>query len=278
MTEDLRRDLRELPPPSLDVPGDFYERVIASAGRRRRAMWAGSTGVAAAVVAAVVAVSVSLASTSSTARLIPVTPPPSPSAVTPTPAPTTSPSASTPASQAPASPSARPVSAAPPVVTSTSTPAVVVDYPPRSYANLPSPATCPSGYNGYGNPGTGSEMCIPPGYGPLDVNDCPAGSHWSMGPVVCSSDAQPAAIVAPVSHAGLPSLPFASLPTPSCQNGYLAAGTFTTVTGLLHCAPAAYLPRAGYTCPAGSELATDPAPLCFTSGPKDTIVAPVPTS
>ena len=133
MTEDLQRDLRELPPPSLDVPTDFYERVMHRARRRQRVMVFGSTGLAAAVVA-------------------------------------------------------------------------------------PNPSS------------------------------------------------------------SLPPISLTSLPTPSCQSGYLPAGTLTTVSGFLHCVPAAYLPRAGYACPAGSEFATSPAPLCFTSATKDTIVAPVPSS
>jgi hypothetical protein len=74
VTEDLRRDLRELPPPSLDVPGDFYERVIATVRRRRRARWAGCAAVALAVSVASVAVGLSSSGGSSTARLVPVTP------------------------------------------------------------------------------------------------------------------------------------------------------------------------------------------------------------
>ncbi len=274
MTDDLQHDLRQLPPPSLDVSPDFCDRVMTTARHRQRIRRAGATGLAAAVVGVIVAVSVSLTSTSNTARLVPITPP-SPSAVTPTPSPSETP---TPTPSASATPS--PVvsaASAPPSLTPTSAPPVVVSYPPLSYANLPYPATCPTGYEAYGNWGTESAMCVPPGYGPKDTNDCPAGSHWSMGPVVCSSDGQPYGIVAPKSSPGLPSIPFANLPTPSCQSGYAEAGTFPTVNGLLHCAPAAYLPRAGYTCPAGSQFFTDPAPLCFTSTTKETIVAPVPS-
>ena len=124
--------------------------------------------------------------------------------------------------------------------------------------------------------GPDPELCVPPGYVPQKTNDCPVGSHWSMGPVICASDSAPFKLVAPISSPGLPSLLFSSLPAPSCQNGYLPTGTLATAGGPLHCAPAAYLPRARYACPSGSILGSAPA-LCFTSEQKDTIVAPVAT-
>ncbi len=279
MTEDLRRDLRELPPLSLDVPTDFYDRVMTTARRRQRVMRAGSASLAAAVVAAVVVVSVSLAATSSTARLVPVTPPPSPStsAPSPSPTPTTTPTPSQTPSPSAVSPSPPATSAVvvPPPSPSTSAP-VAVSYPPLTYADLPYPG-CPSGYDSYGNPGLGSQFCIPPAYVPQENFSCPAGSHETMGPALCMTDGN-ATVVEPVANPSLPPISLASTPRPACQNGYVAAGTLGTVAGALHCVPAAYLPGAANNCPAGSQFATDPAPLCFTSATKDTIVAAAPTS
>lgn len=122
MSDDLRHDLRDLPP-MLDVPTDFYERVITQARRRRRAVRAAATGFTAAVVAVVVAVAVSFSNVNSTARLVPITPPPS--AVTPTTSPTVPPSVST--STTP-SPPATP-----------STPATVASVQPSSAPSAPVP-------------------------------------------------------------------------------------------------------------------------------------------
>jgi hypothetical protein len=151
-----------------------------------------------------------------------------------------------------------------------------VTYPALAYADLPYPG-CPSGYVSYGNPGLGSQFCVPPAYEPQEGYSCPAGSQATMGPVFCVKEGSPQ-IVQPVPSPTLPPIAFTSLPSPACLNGDVPAGTLTTVTGALHCVAAVYLPRTGYSCPAGSEPLTDPAPLCFTAGTKDTIVAPVPSS
>ncbi len=86
MTDDLRRDLRGLPP-SLPVPGDFFDRVMATARRRRRARWTGSAGVALAVAIVGVVLGLSSSDGSSTQRLVPITPPATSMAPAPTPAP-----------------------------------------------------------------------------------------------------------------------------------------------------------------------------------------------
>ena len=96
MTENLRRDLVELPPPSLAVPDDLYERVMTTVARRRRTRWAGLSAVALAVAGALVAVGVGTSGNSGSARLVPVMPassaPPVRASATSTPAPTPSPS------------------------------------------------------------------------------------------------------------------------------------------------------------------------------------------
>lgn len=89
MSDDLRRNLHELPPPSLDVPHDFFDRVMGEARHRRRVKLAGSSAVAAVVAAALVFAGLSLSSDTSTDRVIPIRP--APTAAMPTPSPTASP-------------------------------------------------------------------------------------------------------------------------------------------------------------------------------------------
>ena len=268
MSDDLLHDLRELPPSSLDISPDFYERVMTTARRRQRVKRAGIAGVAASVVGAVVAVSVSLSSISSTARLDPVTPAsPSAATATPAPSPTTSPE---PSASPMTSPSAAPtsVSVLPPVPATTSAPVAVVSYPPLAYANLPSP--CPNGYTGDTTAAGFVVVCIPPGYLPgPGASGCPEGSTLTQGPALCYT--KQGAFVPFSGGPDVPPIASASLPPPTtCQGGYAQAGHSL-------CAPAAYVPRAGYSCPAGSVLGTDPG-FCFTSAVRDTIVAPVPNS
>src|SRR4051794_2274578 len=89
MTDDLHRRLRELPP-RLEVPADFFDRVMATARRRRRAKVAGSSAIA--LVAAVVGIvlGVTASGGSSTQRLVPITPPATSPAPTPSPSPSPS--------------------------------------------------------------------------------------------------------------------------------------------------------------------------------------------
>jgi hypothetical protein len=90
MTDDLNRRLRELPP-ILEVPPDFFDRVMATALRRRRAKVAGSSAIALVVAAVGIVLAVTASGGSSTQRIVPITPPatspaPTPS-ITPFPAP-----------------------------------------------------------------------------------------------------------------------------------------------------------------------------------------------
>ena len=70
MTEDLRHDLLELPP-SMDLPDDFYDRVMHKARRRQRGMRAATAGFAAAVIAAIVVGGMTLTDASSVDRIVP---------------------------------------------------------------------------------------------------------------------------------------------------------------------------------------------------------------
>jgi hypothetical protein len=165
------------------------------------------------------------------------------------------------------SPSSPPVTTPATQTPATSAPAVVVDYPPLSYANLPYPTVCPSGYVADNAVASGMVIdCVPPAYMLSNGETCPAGSSITQGGEECYSLTQKGMIVA-VSGANLPPVDSASFPKPACQSGYSQAGYGP-------CAPDAYVPRAGYACPAGSILGTNPG-FCFTSDQKTTIVAPV---
>jgi hypothetical protein len=98
MTDDLSRRLRELPP-RLDVPADFFDRVMDTVRRRRRAKVAGSSAIALVVAVVGIVLAVTASGGTDTERIVPIGPPvtsvtPSPlPSTTPSPAPSSSPSA-----------------------------------------------------------------------------------------------------------------------------------------------------------------------------------------
>src|SRR6185312_16022869 len=94
MTDDLNRRLRELPP-ILEVPPDFFDRVMATALRRRRAKVAGSSAIALVVAAVGIVLAVTASGGSSTQRIVPITPPATSPASTPSITPFPAPSSPT---------------------------------------------------------------------------------------------------------------------------------------------------------------------------------------
>ncbi len=318
MTDDLRRDLQQLPP-HMDVSPALYDRVIRQALRRRRVSRAGSTSIAAAVVGAAVAVAVSATGSSSTAQIIPVAPPaatitpsrttpstpsptatamptpatgaPSPGDVTSTPAvqPTVTPNATslpepppsipTPPPTTEAAPSAKSPAAPPstaPVPTGSVSPDPVtpVASPPLTYADLPHPTACTIGGFPDADQGAVTTLCVPDGYLLTASTSCPAGSATIAGEGACFVGGVRNVLVAPVPNAGLPPIRGAALVSPVCEAGYTMLGNTSASSGPIRCIPDAYLPRTGYICPSGSQLQTDPAPLCFAPGAQ-TVIAPV---
>ena len=74
MTDDLGSRLKELPP-RLDVPVDFFDRVMATARRRRRAKVAGSSAIALVVAVVGIVLAVTASGGSDTERIVPIGPP-----------------------------------------------------------------------------------------------------------------------------------------------------------------------------------------------------------
>jgi hypothetical protein len=97
MSDDLLRDLRELPPP-LDIPHDFFDGIMAKVRRRRRARRVASATVALVVAFVGIVIGLNVSSNSATERIVPITPSPSSApTIQPTPGPSVTPASTPPA-------------------------------------------------------------------------------------------------------------------------------------------------------------------------------------